>query len=332
MIYMKIMAMYNEYYEALFSDGVLTEYRVRPEIGSGKVYFYNIVKGFCIMKSAVYMPETKNKSDIEFDENFSIIHHIKKGEGYISLENGLTSHFTDGDFVIYQGEGKYTDSGTDSTMEIITLLIDRAELADSFKSVYGMNEDHFRFISEGLFSYEGLMISKIPAGMYQFLREVEEAIENKEVFALKFKALELLYRDAIYYDDYKKHQKFFYKKEYIETVSRIRKYIHEHYDEPISIDLLSQEFAINRTYLKEIFANTYGMPVMTYLRNIRMQKAAEFLEDDEMRIIDIAGKLGYSNPSKFSKAFLEYHGVLPSEIRKGRKKEKRKKRKTENKK
>lgn len=47
-----------------------------------------------------------------------------------------------------------------------------------------------------------------------------------------------------------------------------------------------------------------------------MNLAAQWLSEHKMKIGDIALELGYSNASKFAKAFQSVYGVLPKDYRK----------------
>ena len=49
-----------------------------------------------------------------------------------------------------------------------------------------------------------------------------------------------------------------------------------------------------------------------------MNLAAQMLTDGQVKIGDIALELGYSNASKFAKAFQSVYGVLPKDYRKNR--------------
>lgn len=47
-----------------------------------------------------------------------------------------------------------------------------------------------------------------------------------------------------------------------------------------------------------------------------MNLAAQWLSENKMKIVDIALELGYSNASKFAKAFQSVYGMLPKDYRK----------------
>lgn len=80
----------------------------------------------------------------------------------------------------------------------------------------------------------------------------------------------------------------------------------------MTISELAQAVGVSPTVLKEAFRETFGMPVYAWYRDFRMQRACEMLVDrPQSSIGEIAAEVGYSNPSKFSKAFAECVGVTP---------------------
>lgn len=80
----------------------------------------------------------------------------------------------------------------------------------------------------------------------------------------------------------------------------------------VTISELAQAVGVSPTVLKEAFKETFGMPVYAWYRDFRMQRACEMLIDrPQSSIGEIAAEVGYSNPSKFSKAFAECVGVTP---------------------
>ena len=58
----------------------------------------------------------------------------------------------------------------------------------------------------------------------------------------------------------------------------------------------------------------------TYARlqdEVRRERAAEFLRDPELRVADVAKRLGYSNQANFTRAFRRWAGMCPSRFRRG---------------
>jgi AraC-like DNA-binding protein len=91
----------------------------------------------------------------------------------------------------------------------------------------------------------------------------------------------------------------------------IKKDLQKHY----TIEELSKIFCISKTSLKNYFQLIHGRSMSDYLRESRMNKAAEYLENSNKQIADIAFLIGYENPSKFSGAFKTVKGETPLEYR-----------------
>ena len=75
-------------------------------------------------------------------------------------------------------------------------------------------------------------------------------------------------------------------------------------------------FEISLTPMKQCFKSTYGQSIYKYLRECRMNRAAEMLlTEPGKKVTDIAAACGYENPGKFGQAFREQFGVAPLEYR-----------------
>jgi AraC-like DNA-binding protein len=87
-------------------------------------------------------------------------------------------------------------------------------------------------------------------------------------------------------------------------------------ESPKTIAGLAVECGTSPTILKQSFRETFGVPIYTWYRGYRVQQAAQMLSDrPEMTISEAANAVGYSNPSKFSKAFAACMGETPSSWR-----------------
>ncbi|MCH4891032.1 helix-turn-helix transcriptional regulator [Acidaminobacter sp. JC074] len=86
---------------------------------------------------------------------------------------------------------------------------------------------------------------------------------------------------------------------------------------PYSIEDLSRKVGLNTFKLKSGFKEMHQNTVFGYLRVCRMKKARRCLECSDCTVLEVANKVGYSNPSHFSVAFKKIYGVFPSELRNG---------------
>ena len=59
-----------------------------------------------------------------------------------------------------------------------------------------------------------------------------------------------------------------------------------------------------------------------YLRTARLKRAAELLLDDRLNVTEVAYKVGFEDPSYFSKCFKAYFGMAPSGFAKNRNRQK----------
>ncbi len=99
-------------------------------------------------------------------------------------------------------------------------------------------------------------------------------------------------------------------------VENIRKFLNKHYASEISLTTLSEQFHINSTYLSELFKYHAGQNFSDYLIQLRMEKAKVFLKDRQLKIIDVAYLVGFSNSGYFSTVFKKHVGKTPAEFRK----------------
>lgn len=64
------------------------------------------------------------------------------------------------------------------------------------------------------------------------------------------------------------------------------------------------------------FKKMEGMSLAQYIHKTKMDYAKFLIETTNKNIIDVAYETGYENPSKFSKKFREFFGILPSKYKK----------------
>jgi AraC family transcriptional regulator of adaptative response / methylphosphotriester-DNA alkyltransferase methyltransferase len=87
------------------------------------------------------------------------------------------------------------------------------------------------------------------------------------------------------------------------------------YSRPIRINEVSRRVATSPRQLQRVFADVGGRGFREHLRAIRMAHATEFLATTDLPMKEIARRVGYDDPSQFSKAFKHTYGVSPSKWR-----------------
>ena len=92
-------------------------------------------------------------------------------------------------------------------------------------------------------------------------------------------------------------------------------YLNANLDSHITIAQLASLFHVSQTQLKTSFKETFGESVYGYTRAQKMRAAAKMLQETQYTVLEVAGQFGYSNGSKFAKAFRDVMGVTPKEYR-----------------
>ena len=106
------------------------------------------------------------------------------------------------------------------------------------------------------------------------------------------------------------------EREVARALADTRRYMEEHLDEPLTISTLSRRACLSATTFKAGFRRLYGLPVHAWLRQRRMERAAELLRDSSLSVLGVAQSVGYSSASQFTAAFRRQYGVTPAQYRK----------------
>jgi len=88
-----------------------------------------------------------------------------------------------------------------------------------------------------------------------------------------------------------------------------------------SVEMLSRELGVSRVHLyKKMVALTKQSPV-EFIRKIRLQHAAQFLEKSQLTVAEVAYKVGFNNRKYFTKYFKDEYNILPSQYADAKQKE-----------
>jgi AraC-like DNA-binding protein len=92
-------------------------------------------------------------------------------------------------------------------------------------------------------------------------------------------------------------------------------YINEHYNQLLTIEQLAAIEHYNPSYYCQWFQKQHGLSPMAYIRQLRLEKAKDLLQETEFNILQIAEQVGYRNQSTLTRLFQEWMGMPPSEYR-----------------
>ncbi|MBQ7692218.1 MAG: metalloregulator ArsR/SmtB family transcription factor [Oscillospiraceae bacterium] len=100
------------------------------------------------------------------------------------------------------------------------------------------------------------------------------------------------------------------------TVRRMHDELLQHPEQRPTIEELARRCLMNPTTLKAVFKAVYGDSLASHMKEHRMERAAELLQQGDLSVGEVAAAVGYDSPSRFSAAFRARYHMLPSEYRK----------------
>ena len=87
-------------------------------------------------------------------------------------------------------------------------------------------------------------------------------------------------------------------------------------DEQLGVESIAEELALGRSQLLRNITALTGVSVNELIRTIRLQKAAQLLEQNWGPVMQVAYEVGFANLSYFNKVFKEQFGVTPGQFTK----------------
>lgn len=178
-----------------------------------------------------------------------------------------------------------------------------------------------------------LRTSHIPVLMLTAKTEIEDRIEGIEVGAdaymakpfdmrlLRLRMSQLLTSRQLIFNKYfslisevpEGTKTLSLDKEFIEKVLN---YIKENISNPdLNVESLATQLKLSRSQFYRKIKVLTNQTANEFLRNVRLQKAKQILERDNLSISEVCYKTGFSSPSYFTKCFKSYFGILPTDVK-----------------
>lgn len=241
-------------------------------------------------------PHTSNRSKL----SSFLFFIVTKGEGRLSY-NGVEYKLSSGDSVFIDCTVPYSHSTNDSLWSLSWCHFYGSEMVsiyEKYKSRGGQSifrstkVEEYKAILDNLFttacssSYvRDMQINSLLSSLLVLLMEDSWNPENAELSA-------------------KQNQ-----------VVSIREYIDANYHLTLTLELLSEQFFINKTYLSEIFKEQYGVNIKDYICSVRITEAKKMLRFTDKTTEEIAEAIGVNGAAYFSRMFKRVEGVSPKEYR-----------------
>lgn len=105
--------------------------------------------------------------------------------------------------------------------------------------------------------------------------------------------------------------------DWIQGIQRAIDYVEANITEEIDFEKVAEQAYSSSFHFQRVFGILCGCSLGDYIRMRRLSLAGEELSKGNAKIIDIALKYGYDTPESFSRAFTRFHGIAPSEAKRG---------------
>ena len=101
-----------------------------------------------------------------------------------------------------------------------------------------------------------------------------------------------------------------------EFLAKLDAIIHENIgSENENVFDIAKELGMSRTSLYRKLKSITGYSINEYTRNLKLEKAADLIENQEYSVSQAAYEVGFNSPKYFRKIFKEMYGKLPSEFK-----------------
>lgn len=102
---------------------------------------------------------------------------------------------------------------------------------------------------------------------------------------------------------------------WIEGLQRTIDYIEDNLTEELDYAEIARQACSSSFHFQRVFGILCGYTLGEYIRNRRLTLAGSELASSDLKVIEVALKYGYDSPESFSRAFLRFHGITPSQAR-----------------
>ena len=132
------------------------------------------------------------------------------------------------------------------------------------------------------------------------------------ILRVRYFLISLLFEaTADFYIDFRQYE--LYKDR---LVARIAMYMVVNMDKEITLADLTKRFSVNKNVLNDAFNKETSMTCMAYLEEIRVTRAMQILQYDDLTISEVGNICGYTDQNYFSKVFKKHSGMTPSDYQK----------------
>lgn len=241
-------------------------------------------------------------------------------EEYLNIEQIMEQRFFISNNYVFSRNSEIQLESTDEKFD--NTMLKNIEHDIKVKDVHSLRK-HVDFLirkfsSKNTFSqiYVKYILSNIYQNIYQEIQKVSEIDLNEKIDKIYFcRTIQEI--SNILDNIIDRMEKQFTKESFNNRheIELVKSYIINHYGDDLSLEILAEHVYMTPSYLSSIFKKETGMGINSFIKNYRMEKAKDMIENTNIKIKKIGNLVGYSNTSYFCQSFKEFYGLTPEKYR-----------------
>ena len=286
-------------------------FRLSNETGHGRIAVYQVFSGIELYYNDMHMGYCNQNQTTA--KNMIEINHCLIGRFECSFGENSCCYMAEGDLSISSMMKKKSNSCFPlNHYHGISIIIN----LDEVRQIMELLNIDLHYIQKYICEGNRCCIMRANPSIEHIFSELYYIREKRKPGYMKIKTLELLLFLSDLNTAEEVLQTDYFNQNQVALIKAVASYITEDLTTHHTIEQLSQKFEISTTALKKCFRGVYGTSIYSYLRTYRLQVAQKLLVETELSVTEIASKIGYENPNKFTSAFKETYGSSPTEFRK----------------
>jgi AraC-like DNA-binding protein len=291
--------------------------KVLPQYGEGEFISYEVMDGVDVTYNdfIAYQPFSKDMT-INYINKVIIINYCVQGKFKYVFSDNETGYVCDGEMSFWGCENRVKSADFSlKRYKGVSIVLSLKEAAMSLQQIFDMHNIKFDNFAKTIFDKNTCFVTRPNNEISNVFNQFYNLPKECKIEYLKVKVLELLILISVNNDSLFKEKEYL-PQSYIINIQKIKDIIEERYNENITIEEFSKITNVNTTYIKKGFKYLYGDTINSYRKKYRMIIAEDLVKNTDCKIIDIAEKIGYSSPSKFTEAFKDVYKKTPTLYRK----------------
>ncbi|ASA20686.1 response regulator [Paenibacillus donghaensis] len=98
-------------------------------------------------------------------------------------------------------------------------------------------------------------------------------------------------------------------------VIECQKYIREHYNQNLNLQIIADHIHINSSYLSRLYKKVTGESIIDVINKYRIEKAKKLLRNPASKVYEVGEAVGIETPAYFTHVFSKYTGMSPKEYK-----------------